>query len=108
MADEYIWQGTDNEGTPSFIARAQWESHVVKRIEIGEALPLAIRAMLTPERIENDRNRPDQESRYFRLLSVAAENMRRGYILRVSVKYVRQPSGVWHKFYQSCWFERKK
>jgi hypothetical protein len=108
MADEYIWQGTDAEGTPSFIARAQRESHVAKRIEIRQALELAIHAIISPELIETDRNRPDEDSRYFRLLSVSADSLRRGYVLRVSVKYVRQPNTAWHKFYQSCWFERKK
>ncbi len=31
-----------------------------------------------------------------------------GYQLRVSVKYVRQATGEWIKFYQSCWYERAR
>lgn len=77
MADEYLWQGTDANGTPSFIARAQWSSHVAKRIEIRDALELAIHAMSNPERIENDRHRPDEELRYFRLLTVTAARLRK-------------------------------
>ena len=108
MPTDWLWHGRDSEGIESFIAREQWNAHAVKRIEITDALTLTIRAMSQPELVEPDKNRPDETSRYFRLLAVSAENIRPGYSLRVSVKYVRQPDGAWHKFYQSCWFERIK
>ena len=106
MADEYLWQGVDFEGTACFISRAQWTSHVGKRREIMNAFDLTVRAIIQPDTIEPDRNRPDEPMRHFRLLSISADEIRGGYILRVSVKAVRQANGVWHKFYQSCWLER--
>lgn len=107
MADEYLWQGVDLEGTACFISRAQWTGHVSKRREIMNAFDLTVRAIIQPGTIEPDRNRPDEPMRHFRLLSISAEELRHGFILRVSVKSVRQANGVWYKFYQSCWLERK-
>ena len=108
MQTDLLWHGTDREGIESFIARDQWNKHVVKRAEIADAVDLVIRAMTGPERVEPDKNRRDEASRYFRLLIVSAGDLRPGYNLRVSVKYVEQTAGLWLKFYQSCWFERAK
>ena len=108
MAADFLWQGTDEDGTESFIAQDQWNIHIAKRIEIADALGLTIRAMTKPESIEPDSNRSDEASRYFRLLTVSAQDTRPSYYLHVSVKYVCQTSGAWFKFYQSCWFERVK
>ena len=105
---ELIWQGVNNEGVTCCIARDhQWERHVAKRPEIADALELTVRAMVAPETVEPDKKHPvDEPRRKFRVLFVKAEGKRKGYRLRVSVKYVRQPSGEWVKFYQSCWFVR--
>ena len=108
MQTDLLWHGTDQEGIESFIAQDQWNNHVAKRTEIADALDLVIRAIVNPERVEPDKNRPDEASRYFRLLIVSAGDIRAGYELRVSVKYVQQATGHWSKFYQSCWFERIK
>jgi hypothetical protein len=105
---DYIWQGRDREGIDSRIAREQWESHVAKRKEIEPALDLTIRTMIAPETVEPDRQRPDEAKRYFRLLTASADELRPGYRLKVSVKYVLQTLGEWVKFFQSCWFERKR
>lgn len=106
MPPDFLWRGVDQAGIESFIARDQWNAHLDKRIEIIDALDLTIRAMTNPESVEPDKRRPDERSRYFRLLTVSATNARPGYTLIVSVKYVQQPGGAWFKFYQSCWFER--
>lgn len=108
MPADWLWQGINGEGITSFIAQEQWEKHVRKRPEIRNAFDLTVQAMLRPDKVEPDKHRQDEASRYFRLLTISAENIRSGYCLRVSVKYVQQPDGAWHKFYQSCWFERIK
>ncbi len=108
MSTTFLWQGVDQEGIESFISRDQWNMHLAKRIEIADAFDLTVRAMTQPESVEPDKQRADEPSRYFRLLTVSATDRRPGYRLRVSVKFVRQPSGDWFKFYQSCWFERAK
>lgn len=108
MPTDWLWRGKDREGIESFIAREQWNVHQAKRVEIADALPLTIQAMTQPESVELDKHRVDETSRYFRIVSVAAYDLRPGYNLWVSVKYVRQPDGTWFKFYQSCWFERAK
>ncbi len=108
MHIQFLWRGRDAEGIACFIAKEQWEVHVAKRIEIADALELTIRAMVSPDLIQEDKNRPDERSRYFRILIVSAHEKHPGYDLHVSVKYVRQPTGAWFKFYQSCWFQRSK
>ncbi|MBI3740409.1 MAG: hypothetical protein HY257_01465 [Chloroflexi bacterium] len=108
MASPYLWRGTDKEGVECFIAREQWNAHVVKRPEITDAFDLTVRAMQSPDRVELDPNREDEASRYFRLLVISAEELRVGYELRVSVKYVLQNNGAWFMFFQSCWFERAR
>ena len=108
MQTGWLWCGIDQEEIESFIAHDQWSTHLAKRVETADALDLTIRAMTKPESVEPDQNRPDEPSRYFRLLTVSAADIRSGYNLRVSVKYVRQPNGAWFKFYRSCWFERVK
>ena len=101
-----VWQGRDRDGIECHIAREQWEHHVAKRPEIRSALALTVRAMTAPDRTENDKHHLDEARRYFRLLTISAEEIRVGYDLKVSVKYVVQANGNWIKFYQSCWFER--
>lgn len=108
MPADWLWQGINSDGTASFIAQEQWEIHVRKRPEIRDAFDLTVQAMSHPDKVEPDKHRRDEASRYFRLLMISAENIRPGYCLRVSVKYVLQPNGAWYKFYQSCWFERIK
>lgn len=103
---EWIRQGTQASGTPFRIARDQWESHVAKRPEIVDALDLTVQAMHGVMNPEPDRNHPDEPRRRFRILMVAGAGKWQGYLLRVSVKYVQQPTGEWVKFYQSCWYER--
>ena len=105
---DFIWQGRDADGINSRIARDQWEQHVAKRPEIAPALTLTIRIMQSPTTVELDRQRPDEAQRYFRLLAASADELRMGYRLKVSVKYVQQPTGEWLKFFQSCWFERQR
>ena len=105
---EWIRQGTQPDGTAFYIAREQWERHVARRPEIGDALELTAAAMSQSELAEPDPHRPDEERRQFRLLTLGAGREWRGYRLRVSVKYVQQPSGEWVKFYQSCWYERAR
>lgn len=94
MAVDYLWEGIDADGIHSFVSREQWERHVNKRPEIGSAFDLTVRAMMNPDFVSPDKNRPDESQRYFRLLAVAADTQRRGYDLIVSVKYVWQPDGV--------------
>lgn len=104
---EWIWQGRDKEGIECRIAGEQWESHVAKRPEIEDALDLTIQAMIDPETVEPDKHRsPDEPRRHFRLLTVSGVGRWEGYHLKVSVKYVRQTTGEWIMFYQSCWYER--
>jgi hypothetical protein len=50
---------------------------------------------------EPDHNRPDEANRRFRILTVAGAGEWQGYVLRVSVKYARQSTGEWIKFYQN-------
>jgi len=103
---EWIKHGIQADGTPFRIDRNQWESHIAKRPEIAIALDLTVQAMQDTINSEPDRNRPDEPNRRFRILTVAGSGEWQGYLLRVSVKYVRQSTGEWIKFYQSCWFER--
>ena len=105
---EIIWRGYNSDNVECQIAKEQWERHVVKRPEIANALELVIQAMLNPEGIEPDKNRPDEPTRHFRLLTVNGCGEWEGYQLKVSVKYVRQVTSKWIKFYQSCWYERKR
>lgn len=105
---QWLWSGFDSEGIEGRIAQAQWDSHVANRPEIEGALALTIQAPRAPEVVELDRSRTRDEPRHwFRLVSVSGEGQWEGYWLRVSVKWVLQPSGKWIKFYQSCWYERK-
>lgn len=107
-SSDWMRQGNQPDGTGFCIARKQWERHVAKRPEIVDALELTVAAMNQPEFAEPDPHRPDEEERRFRLLSIAATGQWQGYYLKVSVKYVQQPSGEWVKFYQSCWYERRR
>ena len=100
--DDFIWQGRDRDGIETRIVREQWERHVAKRKEIEPALGLTIHTLISPDTITPDRRRSDETMRYFRLLSASADELRPGYRIVVSVKYVRQLSGEWIKFYQSC------
>ena len=108
VESQWLWQGRDSDGVDSRIARAQSHTHVANRPEIAPALELTVRAMLAPDTIEPDRQKPDEAHRHFRLLTVSADGLRIGYMLRVSVKYVQQESGHWIKFFQSAWLERKR
>lgn len=101
-----IWSGYDENGIRCCVARSQWMGHVAKRPEIEDALELTIQAMVSPEAVEPDPARPDEPNRRFRLLAVSGTGSWEGYNLRVSVKYVRQETEEWVKFYQSCWYER--
>ena len=116
---EIIWRGYNSDNVECQIALEQWENHVAKRPEIANALELVIQAMLNSEGIEPDKNRPDEPMRCFKLLTVSGFGEWEGYQLKVSVKYVRfahrrlrltvrQVTGDWIKFYQSCWYERKR
>jgi hypothetical protein len=106
---ELIWRGYNSDGVECHIAREQWESHVAKRPEIEGALDSVIQAMVRPERVEPDKHRmPDEPGRRFRMLTASGVGRWEGYELRVSVKYVRQATGEWIKFYQSCWYERAR
>ena len=104
---ELVWRGYNGDYIECQIAKEQWRSHVAKMPEIANAIELVIQAMLNPEKIELDKNRPDEPTRHFRLLTVSGLGEWEGYQLKVSVKYVRQITGDWIKFYQSCWYERK-
>ena len=103
---EWIKRGIQLDGTSFHIARDQWESHMAKRPEIAHALDLTVQAMREAIHSEPDRNRPDDPNRRFRILTIAGIGHWQGYFLRVSVKYARQSTGEWIKFYQSCWYER--
>jgi hypothetical protein len=106
---DILWSGLDTEGIECQISRKQWRAHVAKRPEIGEALELTKGAMVAPEVSEPDLRRPaDESERYFRLLRMAGQGRWARHVLVVSVKYVRQSDGRWMKFYQSCWYERRK
>jgi hypothetical protein len=108
MSQDYLGEGVDSDGINSAISRNQWAQHVTKRVEIASALDLRIRAMIRPDRKLPDRNRTDEKQRYFRLLVISADELRQGYNLIVSVKYLLQQDDAWLKLYQSCWFERTK
>lgn len=105
---DLIWSGYDEDGVRCCIGRDQWMGHVAKRPEIEYALDLTIQAMVSPEAAEPDPARPDEPNRRFRLLNISATGLWEGYSLRVSVKQVRQETGEWVKFYQSCWYERAR
>lgn len=106
---EILWRGFDEEGIECQIARQQWGSHVAKRPEIEDTLALTRETMLRPDRVEPDKNRsPDEEGRYFKILSRTGTGRWGGYRLKVSAKYVKQEDDKWIKFYQSCWYEREK
>jgi hypothetical protein len=102
----WIRRGIQLDGTPFRIARDQWENHTAKRPEITHTLELTGKAMREAIHSEPDYNRPDEANRRFRILTVAGAGEWQGYVLRVSVKYVREATGEWIKFYQSCWYER--
>lgn len=106
---DILWLGEDAEGIKCQISRKQWQEHVAKQPEIGDALELTKAAMQLAKEIEPDGRRPvDEAGRYFRLLCVAGRDRWARHVLVVSVKYVRQSDGCWIKFYQSCWYERSK
>jgi hypothetical protein len=106
---DVLWNGQDSDGVECQISRRQWQEHVAKRPEIEDALELAKTAMTAAGSVELDRHRlVDEERRYFRLLRVSGQGQWSRHCLVVSVKYVRQSDGRWIKFYQSCWYERKK
>lgn len=111
MADnsDVLWSGPDSDGVQCQISQPQWQTHVAKRPEIEAALELTKTAMVAAESIEHDKHRPaDEDQRYFRLLRIAGQGRWARHFLVVSVKYVRQNDNQWMKFYQSCWYERKK
>ena len=106
---DILWSSQDADGIECQIGRRQWQEHVAKRPEIEEALELTKAAMAAAESVEYDRHRPaDEAERYFRLLRISGQGRWSRHLLVVSVKYVRQSDGKWIKFYQSCWYERKK
>ena len=106
---DVFWNGYDTDGIECRISRRQWQEHVAKRPEIEDALELTKAAMTAAESIEPDRHRPaDEGRRYFRLLRISGQRRWSRHLLVVSVKYVRQNDDRWVKFYQSCWYERKK
>lgn len=111
MAENHdiLWSGQDADGIECQISRRQWQEHVARRPEIEEALELTKAAMTVAESVELDRHRPaDEAGRYFRLLRVSGQGRWSRHVLVVSAKYVRQNDDKWIKFYQSCWYERKK
>ena len=106
---DVLWSGQDTDGVKCQISRHQWQEHVAKRPEIEDALELTKAAMTAAESVEPDRPRPaDEERRYFRILGISGQGRWSRHFLVVSVKYVQQSDGKWIKFYQSCWYERKK
>lgn len=106
---DVLWSGLDRDGVECQISRRQWQEHVTKRPEIEAALELTKAAMMAAESIEPDKQRPaDEEQRYFRILRLSGQRRWFRHCLVVSVKYVRQSDNRWMKFYQSCWYERKK
>ncbi|MBI3757937.1 MAG: hypothetical protein HY267_08170 [Deltaproteobacteria bacterium] len=111
MADDtdVLWGGQDSDGVQCQISRRQWQEHVAKRPEIEAALELTKTAMAAAESAEPDKHRPaDEERRYFRLLRISGQERWARHLLVVSVKCVRQSDDRWIKFYQSCWYERKR
>lgn len=102
---DYIWNSFDINGVECCISRLQWEQHVYKRPDISQCLSLTIQAMQRVDLEKPDRRRPDENGRRFRFVDIVDPTMV-GYILRVSIKYVRQNDGLWIKFYQSCWHQR--
>ena len=106
---DILWSGQDSYGVECQISRRQWQEHVAKRPEIEDALELTKAALKSAEGVEPDKHRPaDEAGRYFRLLRIAGQGRWARHVLVVSVKYVRQSNERWTKFYQSCWYERKK
>jgi hypothetical protein len=106
---DVLWSGQDRDRIECQISRRQWQAHVAKRPEIEDALELTKAAMTAGENVEPDRHRPaDEERRYFRILRIPGQGRWFRHFLVVSVKYVRQSDDRWIKFYQSCWYERKK
>ena len=106
---DVLWSGQDLAGVECQISRRQWQEHVAKRPEIGDALELTKAALTAAESVEPDRHRPtNEEGRYFRILRVSGQGRWSRHSLVVSVKYVRQSDDKWIKFYQSCWYERQK
>ncbi len=106
---DVLWTGQDSDGIECRMSHRQWQDHVAKRPEIADALDLTKAAMTTAVSVEPDRHRPvDEEGRYFRLLRVSGQGQWSRHCLVVSVKYARQRDNRWTKFYQSCWYERKK
>ena len=111
MADDsdILWCGQDIDGVECCISRRQWEAHVAKRPEIEDAFDLTKRALIAAEFVEPDKHRPvDEARRCFRLLRISGQGRWARYFLVVSVKYVQQSDSRWIKFYQSCWYERKR
>jgi hypothetical protein len=111
MAEDFdiLWSGQDNEGIECQISRQQWHAHITKRPEIADSLELTQAAMGAAESTEVDKHRPfDEIDRFFRLLRVSGRGQWSRHVLVVSVKYVRQRDNRWIKFYQSCWYERRK
>jgi hypothetical protein len=104
---EWIKRGIQLDGTLFRIARDQWEGHTAKRPEITHALDLTVQGMREAINSEPDRNQRDEPDRRFRVLTIEGIGQWQGYLLRVSVKYTRQTTGEWIKFYQSCWYERE-
>ena len=106
---DVLWNGQDSDGVECQISRRQWQEHVAKRPEIEDALELTQAAMTAAESVEPDRHRPaDEERRYFRILRISGQGRWSRHFLVVNVKCVQQSDGKWVKFYQSCWYERKK
>jgi len=106
---DILWRGQDTDGVECCISRRQWEVHVAKRPEIEDAFELTTRALIAAEFVELDKHRPvDEIGRRFRLLRISGQDQWARYFLVVSVKYVLQSDNQWIKFYQSCWYERKR
>lgn len=106
---DVLWSGQDIDGVECQMSRRQWQEHIAKRPEIEDALELTQVAMRAAESVEPDRHRPrDEAGRYFRMLRISGQGRWSRHFLVVSVKYVQQGDGKWIKFYQSCWYERKK
>lgn len=106
---DMLWSGQDADGIECQISRRQWQAHASKRPEIEDALELTKAAMRAAESVEPDRHRPtDEAGRYFRLLRISGQGRWSRHALIVSVKYVLQSDERWIKFYQSCWYERRK
>jgi hypothetical protein len=105
---EWLFVGQGEDGTECRIGNAEWEAHCAKRPAIATALDLVITAMTAPETVLPDRQRMDEPTRQFRLHVVSGHGAWMDYSLVVAVKSVRQETGEWINFYQSCWYQRKK